>query len=89
MTPEEARKIFESKKLMLLNEQEWWYAKGFLEGIAYENKRAEGLVEALDHIWKKYDSHPDGLLGAGFVNGDFFKVREALETYQNSSGRKE
>jgi hypothetical protein len=48
MTPEEAKKIYSIDGSGLSNEG--WEAKGFLEGIEYERKRAEKLAKTLTSI---------------------------------------
>jgi hypothetical protein len=43
-------------------------------------------VEAISGIVKKYDDAPDGTLGKGFVNGDFFKLKDVLTTLRERIG---
>jgi len=39
---------------------------------------APDLLAALERIVAKYEAAPDGPLGCGFVNGDFFAARAAI-----------
>lgn len=41
-------------------------------------RAADDLLEAAEAIMAKYDNAPDGPLGIGLVNGDFFRLRDAI-----------
>jgi hypothetical protein len=40
---------------------------------------APDLLAACEAIMAKYDAAPDGALGIGLVNGDFFRLRDAIK----------
>jgi len=58
----------------------------YLTQITREMWAMSDLLDAAVAIVDKYESMPNGTLGRGLVNGDFIRLREAVNKIQNRIG---